>query len=90
MITGKVNAVVRLLLVMVSPGMLPTNNDLLIEKHPDGAMKFDDLLLHGPEEFFGENKANEDTDSTLIRKITREISGTVVHEISTLTVSVEF
>ena len=90
MITGKVNAAVRLLLVMVSPGMLPTNNDLLIEKHPDGAMKFDDLLLHGPEEVFGENKANEDTDSTLIRKITREISGTVVHEISTLTVSVEF
>lgn len=66
MITGKVNAAVRLLLVMVSPGMLPTNNDLLIEKHPDGAMKFDDLLLHGLEEFFGENEANEDTDGTLI------------------------
>lgn len=77
MITGKVNAVVRLLLVMVSPGMLPTNNDLLIEKHPDGAMKLNDLLLHGLEEFFGENEANEDTDGTLIRKITREISGTV-------------
>lgn len=54
MITGKVNTALRLLLEIVSPGILPINNDLLKEKHPDGAMKLEDLLLHGPEEFFGE------------------------------------
>ena len=63
MITGKVNAALRLLLEIVSPGILPINNDLLKEKHPDGAMKFDDLLLHGPEELFGEY-ANEEIGGT--------------------------
>ena len=69
MITGKVNAELRPLVEIVSPGILPTNNDLLKEKHPDGAMKFDDLLIHGAEEFFGEC-ANEETGSTLSYRIT--------------------
>ena len=59
MITGKMNAALRLLLEIVSPRIIPINNDLLKEKHPDGAMKLDDLLLHGTEEFLGNTLMKE-------------------------------
>lgn len=66
MITGKVNAALRLLLEILSPGILPTNNDLPKEKHHDGAMKLDNLIPHGAEEFLGEY-AHKKIDVTLIR-----------------------
>ena len=55
MLSGKVNAALRLLSVAESAGILPTSKrtiDLLKEKHRVGASKYDNLLLHGPEELY--------------------------------------
>ena len=50
MLSGKVNAALRLLSDTESAGILPTTKktiNLLKEKHPVGAPKYHDLLLHG-------------------------------------------
>ena len=55
MLSGKVNTPLILLSDTESDGILPTSKqtiDLLKEKHPVGAPKYDDLLLHGPEELY--------------------------------------
>ena len=75
MLFGTVNAALRLLSDTESAGILPTSKqtiDLLKEKHPVGAPKCDDLLLHGPEELYKEY-AYEKINGALIHKIEREI-----------------
>ena len=57
MLYGKVNAALRLPSYTESAGILPTTKQtitLFKEKHPVGASKYDDLLLHGPEELYEE------------------------------------
>ena len=77
MVSGKVNAALRLLSDTQSAGILPTIKqtiDLLKEKHHVGAPKYDDLLLHGPEELY-EECAYKEINGVLIYKLAREIKG---------------
>ena len=48
--------------------------DLFNDKHPVGASKYDDLLIHGPEELY-EEYAYEEINGALIYKVAREIKG---------------
>ena len=71
MLSGKVNTALRLFSDTDSAGILPTTKqtiDLLKEKHPVGAPKYDDLLLHGPEELY-EEYANEEINGDLYVKL---------------------
>lgn len=71
MIAEKVNVALGRLSETESLGILQTNNetiDLLKEKHPNGAIKFVDLLLHGPEESFEECACEAIVGRTLIQK----------------------
>ena len=74
MLAGKVNATLRLLSETESARILPTskqNIDLLEENHPS---KYDDLLLHSPEESY-EKYAYGEINGALIYKIEREFMG---------------
>ena len=70
MLFGRVNAALTLLSDTESAGILSTSKqtiDLLKEKHPVGAPKYGDLLLHGTEELY------EEINGALIYKVAREI-----------------
>ena len=74
-LSGKVNTAFRLLSDTDSAAILPTTQqtiDLLKEKHPAGAPKYDHLLLHGLEQSY-EEYAYEEINGALIYKIAREI-----------------
>ena len=76
MLSGKVNAALRLL-SDTENAKIPISKqtiDLLKEKHPVGASKYDDLLLHGLEKSY-EEYAYEEINGTLIYKIARKIKG---------------
>ena len=77
MLSGKVHAALRLLSDTENARILLTSKqavDLLKEKHPVGAPKYDHILLHGPEELY-EEYAYEEINGALIYKIAREIKG---------------
>ena len=77
MLSGKVNAALRLLSDTESAGILPTTKktiNLLKVKHPVGAPKYDDLLLHGLEELYKEY-AYEELNGALIYNVARETKG---------------
>ena len=77
MSSGKVDVALRLLLGTESAEILPTSKqtiDLLKEKHPIGASRCDDLLLHVLEELY-EEYAYEEISGALIYKFAREIKG---------------
>ena len=76
-LSGKVNAALRLLSDTDRTGILPTSKqtiDFLKEKHPVCASKYDDLLLHDPEEL-NEKYAYEEINGALIYRTVREIKG---------------
>lgn len=77
MLSGKTNAALRLLSDAECKGVLPINDEnikALQNKHPQAADKFDDLLLHGPEEYIGDYAYNS-IDGAGIRKIACQIKG---------------
>ena len=77
MLAGKINAALRLLSDSDSCGILPLNDqtmNLLHSKHPQAEDQHVDLLLHGPEQAFGEY-AYEILDGALINKVAREMKG---------------
>ena len=77
MLSGKVNAALSLFSDAETAGILPASKqsiDLLKKKHPAGAPKWADVLLHGPEELY-EEYAYEEINGDLIYKITCEIKG---------------
>ena len=77
LIARKVNGAFRLLSETASPRILQTYNEtigILKEKHLESAMKFEDVILHGPEKLFVVYSYQE-IDSTLIYKIARETKG---------------
>ena len=79
MLSGMVSAALKLLSDIESAGIVSTSkqiNDFLNEKHPAGASKYDDRLLHGPEGLY-EQHAYEEITAALICKIPYEIKGTV-------------
>ena len=68
LIARKVTGVFRLLSETASPRILQTYNEtigILKEKHLESAMKFEDVILHGPEKLFVVY-SYEEIDSTLI------------------------
>ena len=76
-LSGKVSAALRHLSDADSAGILPTSKEtinLLKEKHPVGAPKYDNLLLHGPAELY-EEYVYEEIKGALKYKIAWEIKG---------------
>ena len=77
LIARKVTGVFRLLSETASPRILQTYNEtigILKEKHLESAMKFEDVILHGPGKLFVVY-SYEEIDSTLIYKIAKEMKG---------------
>ena len=69
MLSGKVNAALRLISGTESAGILPTSKqtiDLLKGKHPLGAPKYDDLLLYCPDNKSYEEYEYQGINSALI------------------------